>query len=364
MEQKLKIGFDAKRLFLNNTGLGNYSRNLVKYLKQLYPQHEYHLFTTKLVSNKATHYFLEHDFVIHTCPGWQPAWYWRSVGMAATINALKLDIYHGLSHEIPYGINKSTKTFVTIHDLIYETHPELFGWWNSKIYQFKYRSSCHRSDKIFAMSKSTANDISSYYPIDKNKIKITYQSCDESFHTLPFNQGRHDYFLYVGTINERKSLKDIVIALSLMPEDKKKKLVVVGDGGGYKQEVINEIKKLHLEQWVVFKGVMNNDELILLYDNAICLILPSQYEGFGIPIIESLFRKTPVITSNNSSLPEAAGPGAIYINHGDTYALSQAMLDMQNEKIREEFSRNGFQYVVENFDIYQLTHSVYKEYTN
>lgn len=364
MEQKLKIGFDAKRLFLNNTGLGNYSRNLVKNLSQLFPNHEYHLFTPKIVINKSTQHFLEQGFVIHTCPDWQPSWYWRSVGMASTINELKLDVFHGLSHEIPYGIDKSTKTIVTIHDLIYEKHPELFGWLNSKIYQFKYRSSCKRADKIFAMSKSTANDITALYHIKKDKIIITYQSCDESFHTLPFQNSRHDYFLYVGTINERKSLKDIVMAMSLMPDDKRKKLLVVGEGGSYKQEVIDVIKKKQLERWVDFKGALNNTELISLYENAICLILPSQYEGFGIPIIESLFRKTPVITCNNSSLPEAGGPGAIYINHGDRHALLQAMLEMQNENSREAYSKKGYQYVLENFDISKLTQLVFKEYTN
>lgn len=362
MDKKLKIGFDAKRLFMNNTGLGNYSRNLVRNLKQFYPEHEYHLFSPKIVENNSTKYFLENDFIIHTCPSWQPAWYWRSFGVANKINELGLDIFHGLSHEIPYGISKKTKTIVTIHDLIYEKYPELFGWWNSKIYQWKYRSSCKRSDVIFAISKSTAQDISELYHINADKIKITYQSCDQRFQTIPMGEQPKSYFLYVGTINKRKSLKDIVTALSQLPEDKKKNLVVVGDGGYYKHEVLEEIKKYNLQDWIIFKGNLNNDELIKLYDNALCLILPSQYEGFGIPIIESLFRKTPVITCNNSSLPEAAGAGAILIDHGNVKSLLNAMIAIQDVKVWNVLSESGNSYVNEIFNTYKTSLELHTNY--
>lgn len=355
MEKKLKIGFDAKRLFLNNTGLGNYSRNLVKNLKQLYPEHEYHLFTPKVVEHKVTNFFLDNDFIIHTNKTWHPDWYWRSYGVSSIINNLELDVFHGLSHEIPYGIHKRTKTIVTIHDLIYEKYPELFGWWNSKIYQQKYRSSCNRADVVLSISNATAKDVANLYALDANKIKTIYQTCDEKFQSQPITTKNKTYFLYVGTINERKSLKDIVVALNQLPEAQKLNLVIVGEGGIYKKEVFLEITKLNLGNYIEFKGNLNNDDLIWLYDNAICLILPSQYEGFGIPIIESLFRKTPVITCENSALPEAGGKGALYIEHGNINQLTRAMVEIQKDDVWKKLSNEGYQHVIQKFGLNKVT---------
>jgi glycosyltransferase involved in cell wall biosynthesis len=362
MKKKLKIGFDAKRLFHNNTGLGNYSRNLVKNLKLFYPENEYHLFTPSIKENSLTQFFLENDFIIHECPTLQPKWYWRTYGYSKVINNLELDIFHGLSHEIPFGIGKKTKTIVTVHDLIYEQYPELFGWWNSKIYQYKYRSSCKRADRIFAISNSTAKDISTLYNIIEDNLNITYQSCDEKFQTTPILEKQKNYFLYVGTINKRKSLKDVILAFDTLPNEFKKEVVIVGDGGDYKQEVLNEIKKRNLEKWFVFKGNLSNQQLVEIYDDAICLILPSQYEGFGIPIIESLFRKTPVITCDNSSLPEAVGDGGILFTHGNIEALIKAMQDIQNESKWNQLSINGHEYVKQKYSIETTTKKLFEAY--
>ncbi|HCV50011.1 MAG TPA: glycosyltransferase family 1 protein, partial [Saprospirales bacterium] len=128
MVKKLKIGFDAKRLFHNRTGLGNYSRTLVRNLQRLYPEHEYHLFTPKISQDSEVLYFLDKEkFIIHTCNG-NFGSFWRSRGVTKEINAVGMDIYHGLSHEIPLNSHSlDAKTVVTMHDLIFEYYPEQFG---------------------------------------------------------------------------------------------------------------------------------------------------------------------------------------------------------------------------------------------
>lgn len=202
--KKLRIGFDAKRLFENDTGLGNYSRHLLLSLKKYYPQHEYHLFAPKIVRKTATEPFLNGDFILHTNEGLMPNSIWRSMLQSKAINDLNLDIYHGLSHELPSGIKKDIKTVVTIHDLIYEILPHTFGWINSRIYQWKYRKSVKIADKVVAITESTKQDIIKYYQTDAQKISVIYQSCNEVFHHEVAAQSK-EYYLYVGTVNERKN---------------------------------------------------------------------------------------------------------------------------------------------------------------
>ncbi|MBC7886238.1 MAG: glycosyltransferase, partial [Saprospiraceae bacterium] len=169
--KKLIIAFDAKRLFNNFTGLGNYSRTLVKNLQTYFPEHEYHLFTPAISKNEETTYFLDKDkFVIHTASFNHPLW--RSVGIAEEINKLNPDIFHGLSHEIPFGVSKNVTKVVTFHDLIYEKYPEQFGLWDRWMFKLKYRSSAQRADAIVAISDSTKHDLSSLYNIKEQKISV------------------------------------------------------------------------------------------------------------------------------------------------------------------------------------------------
>ncbi len=347
--KKLKIGFDAKRLFHNNTGLGNYARTLVKNLHQFYPEHEYHLFTSEISSNENCKYFLSNNFLIHTKPKWSNAAIWRTIGVSKKINELGLDIFHGLSHELPYNIGLQTKTVVTIHDLIYEKNPELFPLIDGWFYKIKYKSACERADAIIAISQSTAKDIEEVYKI-KNKVKCLYQTCSEVFQTTPIIDSPKKHFLYVGSINERKGLLKIVQAYGLLEEKYQLPFVVIGEGGDYKTQVLAEIKTFGLSDKFIFKGNVNNDELVNYYDESLCLVLPSLYEGFGIPIIESLFRHRPVITSNVSSLPEACGLGGITFDPNSITALKTALEAMHSPEKWRQYSSNGHGYVAKKFN--------------
>ncbi|MBK8701125.1 MAG: glycosyltransferase family 4 protein [Saprospiraceae bacterium] len=347
---KLKIGFDAKRLFLNNTGLGNYSRTLVKNLHRYYPQHEYHLFTPEVKENETSRYFLDNDFFIHTPPSYLPGSLWRSRGMARKINDLNLDIYHGLSHEIPPGISSKTLKVLTIHDLIFEKYPKLFSWYDRWLYTLKYKSSCSRANQIVGVSKATCHDVETLYLIDRQKISLIYQSCDEVFQNHTVRHKEKSYFLYVGTINERKGLLDAVKAYGMLEEKFQLPFVVVGAGGTYADAVKSAVSRLGLTPKFNFMGNLPNRELVEVYANALCLVLPSAYEGFGIPVAEALFTGTPVITSNTSALPEAAGPGGIILQPGNVAQLAQAMADMFDETRWNEFSDKGRNYVASHFD--------------
>lgn len=344
---RLKIGFDAKRLFENNTGLGNYSRNLVMSLSKAYPEHEYHLFTPKLIQNEITKPFLNSDkFNVHTNDTILPNTVWRSWHISRLVNRLKLDIYHGLSHELPWGDMGKAKKLVTFHDLIWEVYPELFSLIDRALYRLKYRYAANKADLVLAVSKSTAVDVSKYYQMPTDKIAITYQSCGKHFEVTPRTNIPRKHHLYVGSIIPRKGLDRIIKAYDLLKVSAIKPLIVVGKvEGQYATECVQLVKSLGLEESITFVGALTYDALTTYYDGAVSLIYPSIYEGFGIPIIEARYRGCNIITSNNSAMPEAAGKDDILIDPMDINALAQAIKNieaMQWSKAEEDIQVTKF----------------------
>lgn len=352
----LKIGFDAKRLFNNFTGLGNYSRTVVQGLNEFFPENTYHLYTPSIQYKPDTAQFLETPYEI-TKPKWGSKNLWRTALCTKQIKKQKLDIYHGLSHELPFGIKKTnTKTLVTIHDLIYKTYPNDFKWLDRTIYDYKFRYACEYADKIIAVSESTKRDLEKLYQIPSEKIEVIYQTCQPNFKILLSAEQINSilslynlpqkYLLYVGSLIERKNLLGITKAIQLIKDKIDTPLVVVGKGKEYQEKVKQYIVKNKLEKRVIFTSEISFLHLPAIYQNAQVFIYPSYYEGFGIPIIESLWSKTPVITSNVSSLPEAAGGGAFYCNPMDETTIAEGILKILNdENYSKQLISEGFKHV-------------------
>lgn len=362
----MKIGFDAKRLFHNDTGLGNYSRTLVRNLVQFYPENEYHLFTPSVKEGPAFDFFLDTNrFHIHTCQGGVKA-VWRSIGIPKLLDEKQIDIYHGLSHELPLKRPKgNTRYIVSFHDMIYEVYPHLFPFFDRKMYQLKYKRSAQSADKIISISHSTARDLKKWYKISSEKISTVYQSCHSAFLNASVPDSKEDYFLYVGSIIPRKGLLEIARAYAKLPEAYRLPIKIVGGGQKYRREVQAFVQEQQLSSYFDFLGKIENHQLIDLYRHAKALILPSMYEGFGIPIIEALSQATPCITSNISSLPEAAGPGGILIDPKNPDAIGKAMMTLIDfpEKGRA-LGKKGQAYVQQTFNAEITTrqlHDVYRE---
>ncbi len=179
----MRIGFDAKRAFLNVSGLGNYSRNILRALALYYSNNEYFLYTP----SKNTSLFNTHtgQFVVNTPAGIVNnifKSYWRSFSLTSQLIRDKLDIFHGLSHELPYNINKTgIKTVVTIHDLIFLRYPRLYKLVDRRIYLKKFKYACEIADVIIAVSKQTASDIKEFFNVDESRINVVYQGCNPLF---------------------------------------------------------------------------------------------------------------------------------------------------------------------------------------
>ncbi|HMR42532.1 MAG TPA: glycosyltransferase family 1 protein [Saprospiraceae bacterium] len=353
----MKIGFDAKRLFRNFTGLGNYSRTLLRHLAEFYPENEYHLFTPALSDHAEVLPFLENErYKVHRPAGGNGA-YWRSFGVKKDLKKSGIELFHGLSHELPFGIQKTgIRTVVTIHDLIFKTNPEFFPWVDRQLYDLKFAYACRKADAVIAISESTKRDIVRFYKIPEKKIVVIYQTCHERFYEktdeatrraiLKENDIPSEFLLYVGAVNERKNLLRLVQAIELLPKNLQLPLIVVGNGGAYKKKVEQYIAEKKLGHLVRFFPKMNFAHLPAIYQSAQMLVYPSFYEGFGIPIIEALYSSIPVITSPFSSLPEAGGPGALYIDPTEPADLADGIRQLlEDSALRQDLITKGGTFV-------------------
>ena len=178
----MNIGFDAKRAYHNRTGLGHYSRTLVNSLSQYYPEHQYYLFNPKpsslfKIDGNNIHEVLPQNFAGKLFPS-----AWRSSWVKKDLQRIGIDLYHGLSHEIPIGIQHTgIKSVVTIHDLVHERYPEQYNPVDIKIYTKKFRNACEHAHKVIATSRQTKEDIIEFYKTPEEKIVVCYQSCNPAF---------------------------------------------------------------------------------------------------------------------------------------------------------------------------------------
>lgn len=351
---KLKIGFDGKRAANNLTGLGNYSRSLIESLASQYPQNQYLVYSPKVKSHKQIDLFLARDNIKLKLPK-DGTFLWRTLNILKDLGRDHVQIFHGLSHEIPFAIQHTKiKSIVTIHDLIFLRFPEYYQFIDRKLYQWKSKSACKRADKIIAISEKTKADIVEFYGTDPDKIEVIYQSCDDNFkEPLPAQSLKRikltyklpdQYILNVGTIEQRKNLKLIIQSLKNVHDQFK--LVVIGKQTSYFKEVEKEIAKLGLRNRIIFLKNIPFADLPGIYQMASLFVYPSFYEGFGIPIIEALYSKVPVIAATGSCLEEAGGPNSIYVNPEDSAGLSfQINQVLENVSLQHEMKEKGLEFV-------------------
>ena len=264
-----------------------------------------------------------------------------------------VDIYHGLSHELPLGIEKSgVRSIVTIHDLIAFRFPHLFPRFDRNVYVKKTTHACQKADLILAICEQTKRDIQEYLGVSTEKIKVLYQSIHSRFYHPPEKESVEKmlsrwgitlpYILFVGALEERKNVLALVQAYANIVHKKDVGLVLVGQGGEYRKRVEDLIRKLGLGEKVKILSRVGTEELPCLYAGSILFCYPSFFEGFGLPIAEALFCNKPVITSQGSCFPEAGGPGSVYIDPHSVDDLSHALETVLNDSEKQsEMIRTG-----------------------
>ena len=325
----MKIGFDAKRFFNNFTGLGNYSRFVIRALSEHAPENEYMLFTPKVKAHAELNSILSsHNIRVVTPPYgyslFSAGSIWRTWGISRSAEAKELNVYHGLSQELPINLPANVKKIVTVHDLIFIRYPHLYKSIDTAIYKAKVKAACKQANRIVAISRQTKEDIVHFLNVDAAKIDVVYQGCHPNFKKVysadqinsfrtKYDLPRH-YILSVGTIEERKNVLLLIKAIALLPIDLRIHVVIIGRSTDYKRKIVEQAAKMRVSQWLIFLHDVSFVDLPAIYQGAEVFVYPSIFEGFGIPIVEALESAVPVIATKGSSLQEAGVPGAIYLD--------------------------------------------------
>ncbi|MDX2286086.1 MAG: glycosyltransferase family 1 protein [Bacteroidia bacterium] len=343
----MRAGYDAKRAFRNLSGLGGYSRTLLEDLALYVPEVEQVLFTPGAAG------------------GWPPppgsrvirragpgAALWRRFGLAGEARGAGVQIFHGLSNELPAGLRRAgIRSVATVHDVIFRIHPEQYRPADRALYHWKTRQACRDADLILAISEATRRDLLAHYRVPEDRVRVQYQAVAPPFRRMPEaaemqefvrkHQLPAGFVLYVGAISPRKNLLTLLDALERMPDPPP--LVIVGRGSGpYARQAAQRLaawpaRKLHAQR--LGPGPA---ELPLLYRAAALLAYPSRYEGFGLPVLEALHADLPVLTSPQASMPEAGGEAAWYADPLDPDALAHAIGQILGDSaLREARIRAG-----------------------
>jgi glycosyltransferase involved in cell wall biosynthesis len=272
---------------------------------------------------------------------------WEQTALPLT----RMDLLHSMAFVTP--LISPWPTVVTVYDLSFVHYPAAFPAARRTYLRLLAQLSCRRAGRVIAISESTRRDIVKQWGLPASKITVAYPGVGERFQPLPADQvaafrARHKlpetFILHVGTLQPRKNLVRLIQAYRQLQTDVK--LALVGGKGWLYQEILDEIERLNLQNDVIMPGYVPADELPLWYNAAAALAYPSLYEGFGFPVVEAMACGTPVVTSNVSSMPEAAGTGdkraALLVDPHDTGALVDA-LDriLVDRALREELQNKG-----------------------
>lgn len=270
----------------------------------------------------------------------------RLFAVTKKITSLKLnqkpDIFH-LTTPWPVQV-PGVKTVVTIHDLIPLKVPfTTLDMKNHFYHLFKWAA--ESSDMIFSVSEHTKNDIMEIYGIPEDKIQVTYQSYkksetvtseeDDEIYLKAKKLAKEKYVLFVGNIEPKKNIKALIQAMAYIP--KGYKLAVVGRKAWMHESQLSDLNRYLKKKEYVFLNYVSEEELSMLYKSALCMVFPSLYEGFGLPVLEAMAHDCPVICSDVSSLPEVGGDAALYVN---PYKFTE-IRDKLKEVISNEELRRG-----------------------
>lgn len=348
MKKAIRIGIDARPLSYLLTGIGIYLKCLLENLQEIDTLNHYYLIsnapiTIRLKNKKWSK--IEGKIkrkLLSTS--------WMQICSPIAVHKKRIDLFWGPRHHIPVLLPSKTKTIVTIHDIVHRLYPETMALPNLLVERLLMRHSVNRSDAIITDAKSIAKDLIHSYKLDDRKVHTVYPGIPPLKSRLINDEtqkqaltSRNPYFLFVGTVEPRKNFERILKAFALIkPELHNVHLVVVGCEGWKNKKWSNILKNNSIRSHIIFTGYVPREMLLQYYRNALCLLYPSIYEGFGFPILEAMSCGTPVITGNTSSMPEVAGDAAILVDPYDIQAISKAMLTvMENKILRDRLSKKG-----------------------
>jgi glycosyltransferase involved in cell wall biosynthesis len=351
----MNIGIDAKRAFCNRTGLGNYSRNIIRALAQNNPDDRYFLFTPRISVpefEKEIGAFPNVTIVHPSLPKTLHAW-WRTYGIKKDLKKEKIGVFHGLSNELPAGIHRTgIKSVVTIHDLIPFKEKSFHNPIDRWIYQWKMKRSCREASAVVAISRQTADDAAKYLHVSPQKLHVVYQPLNPEFlqevsaekkaevkrkYDLP-----DQFMLHVGRVELRKNIHTVLLAMTEMGKVSKIHFVSVGRKTRFFASLFSYFTNYKLTDRVHFLENIPAEDLPAIYASSSLVVYPSLMEGFGLPVAEGLAMGVPVLTTKGGCFEEAGGDAAFYTDPEDAAAMAERiMYIVSNRENLQDHMANG-----------------------
>ena len=339
------IGIDASRAYVSDkTGTENYSYHLINAMLRL-PEAKSHTFVLFIRPNTIVpKEIVGYSNVIVKEVKFK--YLWTQVGLAwETYQKLTIDVLWVPAHTLPVLRRPGLKTVVTIHGLEYQWLPEYKNWLQKWYLPLSTYYAAKYADKLIAVSQFTANQLKKELHTSSKKIKVVYEGVD--FGQLEYSENqlyqqfgvtKKQYVLFVGTIQPRKNLVALIEAFALIAKDLPGiKLVIAGAVGWDYEEVLRAPSRYGIQEKVVFTGRVGELELSQLYQGAALYVQPSITEGFGLPVLEAMAHKVPVVSSDGGALKEVVGSAGIIVQLENPKSEILNPKQTLNSKMQSEF---------------------------
>lgn len=333
-------------------GIGYFTHETLRHITRSHPDIDFYFLFDRQFSSEFI-YDKNVKPVVLFPPARHPfLWFWWfEFSVFSWLSKNKPDLF--LSPDGYCSLRAGTPTVVVMHDIAFEHFPEqvplVTGWY----YKFFMPRFAKRADRVATVSEYSKKDIQGQYHIDDEKVDVVYSAAKDFFHPasdllqketrLKYCNGE-EYFVYVGSINGRKNVKNMVLAFDQFKLKTKSpmKFLIAGAVGWKNEEMSKALKSLQYREDVIFTGRLNETELQNVIASAFAVMYVSLFEGFGVPPLEAMKCEVPCIASTTSSMPEITGGAALLAQPNIVEDISEKMERLYNSKeLREELIANG-----------------------
>lgn len=349
----MKIVVNTRLLLKNRLeGIGWFIHECFRRIVIDHPEHHFYFlfdrdFDTEFIFAKNVTPIIIHPQTRH--PFLQYIWFEYSIPKIS--KKINPDIF--VSPDGYLSLKSDCKQLCVIHDLNFEHFPKVMPYIVQKYYQYFFPRFAQKADRIATVSQFSKKDIAEIYKIEENKIDIVNSAAKDGFKPLSggeiktvrekYSQG-FPYFIFVGSLQARKNLKNLLLAFDLLKKENKSesKLLIVGEKKWWSNELKNIFENMLFKNDVIFTGRVSQEELYKLIPSALALCYTSLFEGFGVPILEGFVSGVPVITSNCSSMPEVAGDAALLVDPFSIISIANALNNIEKDPIlRKDLIQKG-----------------------
>jgi glycosyltransferase involved in cell wall biosynthesis len=340
----IKIGVDARHLAFSNSGIHSYLENLLIHaIERTTSTHKWLLYSPCKISQD---YYKYKNVEVHAVsfPPKLKLFHFLYLQLAVPILARvhNINIFWSPANRLPIFLSKKISSVLTIHDVVYIKHPKTMRFFGYLLDKLFLKSSAIRADIVLTVSQSSKDDILHYGISSSSNTYVVPNAPKKKQRTV--SKLESDYILFVGSIEPRKNIHRLISAYDSLSENlkEKNKLVIVGADSWGRYNIHSLIKSSESCDYIKFKSNVDDNSLTSLYAHAKFLVLPSLYEGFGLPIVEAMSYGIPVLTSDNSSMPEVAGDAGYYINPLSIKSIASGLEEMMtNTTLRKKLANNA-----------------------